>query len=246
MKQKINRIAKINNLKKRYLITFGVVFFILVLDQIVKFWIKTNFTYSDPSVPLIGDWFRLNYVENQGMAFGTQLGGGMWGKLLLSIFRIGAITAIIIYLLKQIKKAEVRLEFLIVGGLVLAGAAGNLFDSMFYDFIFPEYFDPCISYNQLAGSGIWAECNYFGFSEQVEIRHRGFLFGNVVDMFQFNALWPSWVPWVGGAQVFPAIWNVADAAISVGMVMVLFRQKVYFPKEKKAAIENIDKQEDEI
>lgn len=218
-------------MRKRYLITFSVVLLILILDQVVKIWVKTNFTHYDPSVPLIGEWFRLNYVENQGMAFGTQLGGGMWGKLLLSLFRVGAIIAIVIYILRQIKLKEVKLEFLIVAGLVLAGAAGNLFDSMFYDFMFKDYFDPCLSYNQVDGSGIWAECSYYGYTENVEVRHRGFLFGNVVDMFQFYAVWPSWVPWLGGSQVFPAIWNIADAAISVGVIMVLFRQKVYFPKK---------------
>ncbi|PKR82218.1 lipoprotein signal peptidase [Brumimicrobium salinarum] len=218
-------------MKKRYLITFGVVLFILILDQAVKIWIKTSFSYDDPSIALIGEWFRLNYVENQGMAFGTQLGGGMWGKLLLSIFRIVAIIAIVYYILKQIKKPEVKLEFLIVSGLVLAGAAGNLFDSMFYDLMFPTYFDPCISYNQVEGSGIWEDCTYYGYTEAVEVRHRGFLFGNVVDMFQFYAHWPEWMPYLGGKQVFPAIWNIADAAISVGVILVLFRQKVYFPKQ---------------
>lgn len=224
-------------MKKRYLITFGVVALVLVLDQLVKIWIKTSFAYEDPSVPLIGSWFQLNFVENQGMAFGTQLGGGMWGKLTLSIFRIIAIIAIFIYLLKQIKLPTIKLEFLLVIGLVLAGATGNLFDSMFYDYLFPEYFDPCIVYNQLEGSGIWAECHYFGMTELVEVRHQGFLFGNVVDMFQFNVLWPSWVPWLGGTQVFPAIWNVADAAISVGVVWVLIRQKTFFPKEETKKVE---------
>jgi len=219
-------------LRKRYLITFGIVLFILVIDQVIKFWIKTSFAFDDPSVPLIGEWLQLNFVENQGMAFGTQLGGGMWGKLTLSIFRVVMIGAIIYYILKQIKKPDVKLEFLIVSAMVLAGAAGNLFDSMFYDFIFRDYFDPCISYNQVEGSGIFSECSYFGYTEMVEVRHRGFLFGNVVDMFQFNVIWPSWVPWLGGGQVFPAIWNVADFAISCGMILVLLRQKIYFPKEK--------------
>ncbi|RFC54284.1 lipoprotein signal peptidase [Brumimicrobium aurantiacum] len=213
--------------------TFGIVFLVLIIDQLVKIWIKTNFAFNDPSVPLIGDWFHLNFVENQGMAFGTQLGGGMWGKLTLSIFRVIAIGAIIYYILKQIKKPEVKLEFLIVSGLVLAGAAGNLFDSMFYDFIFRDYFDPCISYNQIEGSGIYAECTYYGYSEMVEVRHRGFLFGNVVDMFQFRMTWPSWIPWLGGSEVFPAIWNVADFAISCGVILVLLRQKIYFPKEQE-------------
>lgn len=219
-------------MKKRYLITFGLVLLVLIIDQIVKIWVKTSFAYDDPSVPLVGNWLYLNFVENQGMAFGTQLGGGMWGKLTLSIFRIVAIGAIIYYILKQIKKPEVKMEFFIVAALVLAGATGNLFDSMFYDFIFKDYFDPCISYNQVEGSGIFEECSYFGYTEMVEVRHRGFLFGNVVDMFQFRVTWPTWVPWLGGGQVFPAIWNVADFAISCGMIYVLIRQKVFFPKDK--------------
>ncbi|MEX1192769.1 MAG: signal peptidase II [Brumimicrobium sp.] len=220
-------------MRKRYLITFSVVLFVLILDQAVKIWVKTSFSYDDPSVNLLGDWFKLNYVENQGMAFGATLGGGMWGKLLLSIFRIVAISAITYYIVKQIK-TKVRLEFLIVTGLILAGATGNLIDSMFYDYIFSDYFDPCISFNQLQGSGNWAECDYgYGHTQSVEVRHHGFLFGNVVDMFQFDAHWPEWVPWLGGSQVFPAIWNVADGAISVGVVLVLIRQKVYFSNEKK-------------
>ena len=220
-------------MKKKYLITFGVILLVLIADQALKIWIKTSFDFSDPSISLIGDWFKLNYVENQGMAFGATLGGGMWGKLLLSLFRIVAISAISYYIVKQIKKGA-SLEFLIVTGLILAGAAGNLIDSMFYDYIFTGYFDPCVPYNQLAGSGNWMDCTYYGYTEQVEVRHQGFLFGNVVDMFQFDATWPSWVPWLGGSQVFPAIWNIADAAISVGVIMVLFRQKVYFSSEKKA------------
>lgn len=219
-------------MKKRYLITFGVVLLVLVIDQAVKIWMKTSFSYSDASINLLGDWFKLNYVENQGMAFGATLGGGMWGKLLLSIFRIVAIAAIIYYIVKQIKQ-KAKIEFLVVTGLILAGATGNLIDSMFYDFIFSAQFDPCLPYNQLEGSGNWAECSYYGYTEAVEVRHQGFLFGNVVDMFQFDAVWPEWVPWLGGSQVFPAIWNVADAAISVGVIMILIRQKVYFPKGKK-------------
>lgn len=220
-------------MKKRYLITFGVVLLVLIIDQIVKIWVKTHFHFNDPSVSLLGHWFQLNYVENQGMAFGTTLGGGMWGKLLLSLFRVAAIVAILIYVLKQFKRKNISVVFLVVAGLIIAGATGNLFDSMFYDFIFPHHFDPCIPYNQLHGSGLWTDCSYSGFTEQVEIRQRGFLFGNVVDMFQFNVLWPSWVPWVGGTQVFSAIWNISDAAISVGVIIVLFQQKVFFPKAEK-------------
>lgn len=217
-------------MKKKAIIVTVVVLTILAIDQIVKLWVKTSFDYSDDSIPLIGEWFRLNYVENQGMAFGATLGGGMWGKLILSLFRVVAICAIVYYIYQQIKR-NAKTEFIVVIGLILAGATGNLLDSMFYDFIFT--FDPCMPFNHLAGSGNFAECVYFGdYSEQVEIRHTGFLFGNVVDMFQFYAFWPDWMPWIGGSQVFPAIWNIADAAISVGVILVLIRQKSYFPKKR--------------
>lgn len=218
-------------MNKKIALPLLTIFLVLLIDQILKVWIKTTFEYSDPSIPLLGEWFQLNYVENQGMAFGATFGGGIWGKLLLSVFRLVAIGAIIYYLIQQIKKKQ-STEFLIVIALILAGATGNLIDSMVYDFIFE--FDPCLSFNQLEGSGNWAHCEYFeGYGEEVEVRNTGFLFGNVVDMFQFNATWPSWVPWLGGGQVFPAIWNIADAAISAGVILVLIRQKKYFPKESK-------------
>lgn len=168
------------------------------------------------------------------MAFGTTFGSSIWAKLSLSIFRVIAITAIVYYLIKQARK-QMRLEFLIAIGLILAGATGNLIDSMFYDYIFPIDGQPqfChMEYNLLPGSGNLHDCDYFGIKEQVEIRHTGFLFGNVVDMFQFDATWPSWMPWLAGKEVFPAIWNVADASITLGVLMVFFRQRKYFPKEQ--------------
>jgi len=211
--------------KKSYLISFGVVLLVLIIDQVLKLWIKTSLSYDDPSTDLIGSWLKLNYVENQGMAFGATLGGGIWGKLILSIFRIVAIVAITYYLIKQIKAGAKR-EFLVVISLILAGATGNLIDSMFYDLFFE--LDPCLSFNQLEGSGIFRACDYYGFVEDVEVRNTGFLFGNVVDMFQFDATWPDWMPWLGGSQVFPAIWNVADFSISCAVILVLIRQKTYF------------------
>ncbi len=214
-------------MKKKLLIVGLLVFFILALDQILKIWVKTNIGYNDAPLNLIGDWFRLIYVENQGMAFGTTFGSSMWGKLALSVFRIGAIIAIGIYWYRQ-AKTKVRLEFLMAVGLIFAGATGNLIDSMLYDFIFK--FDPTMSFNLIEGSGIK---NDFGFYEQQEVRNTGFLFGNVVDMFQFNFTWPKWVPYFGGGEVFPAIWNIADFSISCGVGMILIRQKKYFPKKAK-------------
>jgi len=135
------------------------------------------------------------------------------------------------YLIKQAKQGAKR-ELLIVIGLIVAGATGNLIDSMFYDFAFP--YDPCMGFNHLEGSGVVTDCGIFG---EIETRHTGFLLGNVVDMFKFQAFWPEWLPWLGGKEVFPAIWNLADASISVGVIMVFIRQRNYFPKEKEAASE---------
>jgi len=210
--------------KKKILIVAIVVALILAFDQILKIYIKTTFEPGE-SASIFGDWFLLQYIENQGMAFGTTFGSQMWHKLALSIFRIIAISALVYYFFKQVKKG-VRLEFLIAIGLVFAGATGNLIDSMFYDFAFP--YDPCMAYNRLEGSGVLSDCGFFG---EIETRHTGFLMGNVVDMFKFEAFWPEWMPVIGGWEVFPAIWNVADASISTGVIMVFIRQKKYFPKQ---------------
>ena len=198
---------------------------ILALDQFIKLYIKNSFLPGETHT-LIGDWFLLEYIENQGMAFGTTFGTKSWHKLALSVFRVFAILGLFYYWIKQLKKGS-KLEFLIVLGFIFAGATGNLIDSMFYDFIF-EY-DPCMPFNYLKGSGLEAECSY----GTIETRHSGFLFGNVVDMFKFHAYWPKWIPYLGGKEVFPAIWNVADASISIGVVAILIRQKTYFPKTKK-------------
>jgi signal peptidase II len=219
--------------RKQLLIVCAFVLVILIVDQAVKIWVKSSFDPNGDPVNVFGDWFRLYYIENQGMAFGTTFGASIWSKLGLSIFRIFAICGIGYYFLKQLKKG-VKTEFLLAIGLIFAGATGNLIDSACYDFIFP--YDPCFSFNHLEGSGVFSDCGIFG---RIETRHTGFLLGNVVDMFQFTTEWPSWVPWYDDSgipeanQIFPAIWNVADAAISIGVVMVIIRQRSYFPKEDK-------------
>ena len=202
----------------------AVIALILFLDQLLKVYIKTNYTPGQES-QLLGNWLVLDYIENPGMAFGTTFGSKMWHKLALSIFRIIAISGIIYYWFLQAKKG-VKREFLIAIGLIIAGATGNLIESMFYDFVFP--YDPCLSFNFLDGSGIKTDCGIFGMHET---RHTGFLLGNVVDMFKFQASWPAWIPWIGGNEVFPAIWNVADFSISSGIILIFIRQKKYFPKE---------------
>ena len=110
-------------MKKNILIVALVVTCILALDQVIKIYIKTAFVPGE-SHAMLGDWFVLEYIENQGMAFGTSFGSKAWHKLALSIFRIVAIGGLIYYWIKQVKKG-VRLEFLIAIGLVFAGAMGN-------------------------------------------------------------------------------------------------------------------------
>jgi signal peptidase II len=215
--------------KKKLTIVFLIVVSLLIIDQLVKIYIKTSFD-SDEVKYVFGNWFALHYIENQGMAFGTTFGSSMWHKLALSLFRVVAIFALAYYIFTEAKKGA-KMEFLVAVGFVFAGATGNLLDSMFYDFFF--HFNPCEGFNQLQGSGVKMNCTDYGFTYPVEVRYQGFLFGNVVDMFQFDANWPKWVPYVGGNQIFPAIWNVADACITLGIFTIILRQKVYFPKKKE-------------
>ena len=223
---------RINSLKRKMVFVGAVVALILIIDQLVKIWVKTHFI-NEPGggFQLLGDWFILEYIENQGMAFGTTLGNSLYHKLALSIFRIVAIGGISYYCFQQIKKGA-RMEFLLALSLILAGATGNLIDSMFYDYFFT--FDPCMPFNHLEGSGNMHDCGFYG---RIETRNHGFLLGNVVDMFKFQAYWPESFPWIGGKEVFPAIWNTADAAISIGIGMVFLRQRAYFPKEDKPKAE---------
>ncbi len=218
-------------MKKKLLIAFSVVMLILIVDQIIKIWVKTSLGNELNSTVEVCSFFNITYIENQGMAFGTSFGSSVWAKYGLSLFRIIAIVAIVFYMFKQ-ARANGRTEFLIAIGLVLAGATGNLIDSMFYDYIFT--FDPCDFRNQLLGSGNFVEC---GLGGRVETRHSGFLLASVVDMYHFTAEWPTWVPWydknsLTGNQIFPAIWNTADASISTGVILIIIRQRKYFPKNE--------------
>ncbi len=221
---------------KNIIIAFILVALVLVADQWIKVYVKSTFSTNEIR-PLIGDWFVLQYIENQGMAFGATFSTSLWGKLTLSLFRVFAIVGIAYYLISQARKGA-RREFIIALSLILAGATGNLIDSMFYDYVFP--YDPCFPFNHADGSGLMHECEPFG---QIEVKHQGFLFGNVVDMFRFQAQWPQWMPYLGGKDVFPAIWNLADGSITLGVFMVFFRQRKYFPKkQKEEAVDPVEKE----
>lgn len=205
-----------NKRKRQYWILAIIVAAILVIDQVVKIMVKTHF-YMGEDIPLIGEWCRLHFVENEGFAFGMAIGGSI-GKYVLTTFRFLASGAILWYLLRSIKKG-MRTPVVIYVSLIFVGAVGNLIDSCFYGLIFNE------SYYNIAQL-FPAEGGYAPFMQ-----------GKVVDMFYFpliDTTWPSWVPIKGGTPLlfFNAIFNVADAAISVGAVWLIIDQ-LFFAKEKK-------------
>ena len=182
---------------------------VLILDQLLKIWIKTNMMIGQEIY--FFDWFIIHFTENKGMAFGMELGGS-FGKYLLSIFRLVAIVAIAIYL-KNIATTDVKKGVILSISLVLAGAIGNMIDSAFYGLIFSE------SYGQLA--------------TVFEGGYAGFLQGKVVDMFYFpliNGHFPQWLPLIGGNHFifFRPVFNIADAAISTGVINILIFHRSFF------------------
>ncbi len=199
------------------------VFIILFLDQALKIWVKLHM-YQGESIHVFGDWFILHFIENPGMAFGLEFGGSI-GKLVLSVFRIGAIGVIAVVLYKFIKQ-KYSTGLIICGSMILAGAIGNIIDSALYGLIFtdsPLYTSIIAEYMPSKG-------------------YAGFLHGNVVDMLYFPLFeftWPEWVPVVGGNnfQFFKPIFNIADTAISTGIISILVFQKRFFAEPKNASIE---------
>lgn len=198
-----------------------IVFLILLVDQVTKFYVKTHF-YLNEGVDVFS-WFQLKFVENPGMAYGAEF-GGLTGKIILSVLRIFLITGIGIYIYRHVKKQNNQ-YFNIAMALIFAGALGNLIDSLFYGMIF----NSGLTWNPEIGgwmgySGI-SKANFEGYST--------FLQGCVVDMFYFPLFeftWPSWMPIIGGNhfEFFSYIFNVADASITIGGAMIiLFRKKVF-------------------
>lgn len=197
----------------RRLILVAIIIFILVADQVLKFWIKTTMSLGDEII-VFKDWFILHFVENNGMAFGFEF-AGEYGKMFLSIFRIVAVIAIGWYLFKLTKDKKIPFGFLVCIGLIFAGAIGNIIDSLFYGIIFNH------SYGQVAN--VFPEGG--GYSS--------FLHGRVVDMFYFPLIqgeYPDWFPFVGGQYFifFRPVFNIADSSITVGIFSILIFYRGYF------------------
>ena len=219
-------------MKQRRVKLLVIIFFILLADQVLKIWVKTNFSLGDEIV-VFKNWFILHFVENNGMAFGFEF-AGEYGKLFLSIFRILAVIAIGWYLFKLNRNEELPFGFLASIALIFAGAIGNIIDSLFYGMIFNH------SYGQVAelfpeGGG-----------------YETFLHGRVVDMFYFPLIdvqLPDWVPFRGGTQFifFRPVFNIADSSITVGIFSILLFYRKQFNKidEKNESVEEEDSSEKE-
>lgn len=197
-----------NNKTFKAWMAVAIVVAILLIDQIIKIEVKTNMTLGEAK--RVTDWFYIEFIENNGMAYGMKF----INKLVLSLFRLFAIGFIGYYLAKIIKKDVAPLGCIVLIAMVLAGAAGNLIDCLFYGLIFDASTPFTVSQFVPFGEG-----------------YSTFLHGKVVDMFYFPIIqttWPEWVPYFGGSEYvfFSPVFNFADACISVGVVtLLLFYRK---------------------
>ena len=190
------------------LIALAVIMLVVILDQVIKIWVKTHFYLGEDYH--IFNWFQLVFVQNNGMAFGMEMGS----KLFLTLFRIVAV-GVLIWIIFRIRQKEwVSTGFIVCISLITAGAAGNIIDCLFYGLIFNNPYPPEVAVMFPEGGG-----------------YAPLFHGMVVDMFYFPLFsfdWPQWMPFIGGDNFlfFQPVFNLADAAISVGMiVLILFYSK---------------------
>lgn len=208
-------------------LVIAIILGVLVLDQAVKFWIKLHFCLNEAH-PILGELGFLRFTENRGMAFGLELGGG-YGKLLLSVFRIVAVSFIGYFLSQMLRDRTMKTALCVCVGLIFAGALGNILDSVFYGMIFSEsgnFYHPgdCSPATLFPPGGGYA----------------GFLHGSVVDMLHFpiiQGVFPEWLPIWGGEpfEFFRPIFNIADASISIGVITIILFHRSFFTPEQIAA-----------
>ena len=203
--------------KGKRLLIFGVI--LVVIDQVIKILVKTNMQLGE-HFNVIGNWFQIFFIENEGMAFGMKFGGAV-GKFLLSFFRIALSCVLCWWIASLVRKSEdddgslallpdgqpvVPTGVLVGLTLITAGAFGNIIDSLFYGVI-------------------------FGYAP--------LMFGHVVDMFYFpliDTVWPEWVPFLGGDRLlfFAPVFNFADSCVTVGaFYLILFQNRFFTRAEEK-------------
>ena len=205
-----------------------VVFAVLLIDQAIKIWVKTSMTLHE-SIH-VTDWFYITFIENNGMAFGMQLGS----KIILSLFRVIAISALGYYIWLEVKR-QAKTGYIVCLSFILAGAAGNLIDCMFYGLVFNASSPYYLSYFVPFGTG-----------------YAPFLMGKVVDMFYFPLIetdWPQWMPFVGGDHFifFSPVFNFADSCISVSVVWLLlfYREAISKMSLGKSVVQQEDQSDQE-
>jgi len=195
----------------------SIIIVVLILDQALKVWIKTNM-YLGQEFQVIGDWFIIHFTENNGMAFGLEL-AGQWGKLFLTLFRILAV-GLIIWVLHRLISIGANKGYISSISLILAGAIGNIIDSVFYGVIFNEStFQKATLFPDGGG-------------------YSGLFYGKVVDMFYFPLIhghFPNWFPVWGGEDFifFRPVFNIADSAITIGIFLIILFYRKHFDMELK-------------
>ena len=179
---------------------------LVVIDQIIKVLVKTNMDLGE-TIDVIGDWFKLHFVLNKGMAFGMAF-GGVWGKVLLSLFRIALFGGLCWWIRGLARKSDTPTGVLVGLTMITAGAMGNIIDCFFYGLIWPE--------TVMSGAPF------------------AFMFGQVVDMFYFP-LFEYQLPWMTRPEIFfGAVFNFADSCVTCGAIYLLFFQYKFFSKEEKS------------